>query len=481
MKVILIGIDGLDYELLSKFKDDLPNFTKLMETSNVRMSSVFPPDSPTAWTSIYTGKNPAEHGVVSFKDPFRSTKHGEYLGNNVSGKTFWDKAGAAGKKVCILFPHMGYPVWPVNGVMVGRTTEVDIKKFDIQAHPPELISGLDHELLKPMTSYPLDLGDMIKPTKELILNEIAFAMKLFKDFDWDLYFYYSSALDNIEHLFWMYYDENDPYYDANNPYRNVIPDFYRFYDENVIGKFLEMKDEETVLMVLSDHGHAMRPPNVININEVLRRRDLLRAKSESSRAFTKDLFTSIKKVVLSTIDNHRLVGKLASKILKIFPAAINLYLKSTPIDQDVTLAYLSDPSGGIKAYSYAGIKINRDIVDNDNYEGLCEDIIRILLSLKDPKTQQNITEWAVRREELYKGGNLHKYPDVLFKLKDYWGVGWDVNESLYSKSRSHKLHSGNHRADTAVFLCSDPSLNLKKEMTLMDVCPTIMRVLGVQK
>lgn len=480
MRIILIGIDGLDHELISKFKDDLPNFQKLMESFNIRMTSVFPPDSPTAWTSIYTGKNPAEHGVVSFKDPFKSTKHGEYLGNDISGKTFWDRASAAGKKVCILFPHMGYPVWPVNGVMVGRTTEVDIKKFDIQSHPPELISDFDHEILKPMTSYPIDLGDIIEPTKKLILNEVNFGMKLFDEFEWDLYFYYSSSLDNIEHLFWMYYDKKDPYHDANNPYRDVIPEFYRFYDENVIGKFLEVKDEETVLIVLSDHGHAMRPPRVININEVLRRRNLLRVKSETSKAFNQNFFNSIKKWILSTIDNHRFVGKLASKILRMFPSALNLYLKTTPIDPDTTLAYLSDPSGGIKAYSYAGIKINNELV-NEKYEDLREDIIKILLSLKDPKSKQNIIEWAIKREELYKGRNLNKYPDIVFKLKNDWGVGWDVNESLYSKSRSHKLHSGNHRADTAVFLCSDPTLNLKNDMTLMDVAPTILKILGMQK
>lgn len=109
MKVMVIGIDGLDIELINKFEKELPNFRKLKEQSpDVKLFSVFPPDSPTAWASIYTGKNPAEHGFVFFKDPFTDAEYGGHLKNNVSGKTFWDDAGKRlNKKVCILFPLEG--------------------------------------------------------------------------------------------------------------------------------------------------------------------------------------------------------------------------------------------------------------------------------------------------------------------------------------------------------------------------------------
>ena len=67
-KVSVIGIDSMDSLLLLKYIDKLPNFKKLREnTPDIKMSSVFPPDSDTAWASIYTGLNPARHGVVNYQ------------------------------------------------------------------------------------------------------------------------------------------------------------------------------------------------------------------------------------------------------------------------------------------------------------------------------------------------------------------------------------------------------------------------------
>ena len=43
-KVLVIGIDSLDADLISKFENDLPNFKRLSEqNSNISFQSVFPP------------------------------------------------------------------------------------------------------------------------------------------------------------------------------------------------------------------------------------------------------------------------------------------------------------------------------------------------------------------------------------------------------------------------------------------------------
>ena len=69
-KLLIIGIDSMDRELVSKYLDSLPNFRKIIEESpKIRSASVFPPDSDTAWASIYTGLNPTKHGIVEFVDP----------------------------------------------------------------------------------------------------------------------------------------------------------------------------------------------------------------------------------------------------------------------------------------------------------------------------------------------------------------------------------------------------------------------------
>ena len=66
----MIGIDALDSVTLAKFETELPNLRMLKQRSPaLRLTSVYPPDSHTCWASIYTGLNPAKHGIVQFIDP----------------------------------------------------------------------------------------------------------------------------------------------------------------------------------------------------------------------------------------------------------------------------------------------------------------------------------------------------------------------------------------------------------------------------
>jgi len=480
-KCLVLGIDGLDADLLLQFKKQLPNFERLMQKcSSTKMNSVFPPDSPTAWASIFTGLNPARHGIVSFRDQLSHSKAGEYLDkvHNITGRTFWDFAGKHGKKCCVIFPHLSYPPWPVNGIMVSRTTEVDLRKFDVKTYPSNLPIDYEPIKLKPITSFPTDPGQIIQPTKDLILNETEFGIRLLRNSEWDVSFMYFSSLDNIEHLFWMDFETNP----KSRPYQDVIPDFYRFYDEHVIGRFLETIDSDTAFIVLSDHGHGLRPYKVVNVNEFLAGAGLLKSKIKSSNISDAHYLQEfMKRKLTSIISEKRIVAKIASKSLSMFPQGLGFYTSSSPIDWNRTKAHLSDCSAGLKAYCYAGVRVRKNI-EPRSYEQIRQSIIELLMRIKDPASSEEITEWAIRREELYQGPFISDYPDVLFKLRDNWGVGWETNGPLYGRSISHKLFSGNHRQKSAVFLLDHPDgLSLIEENpTLTDVAPTILHLLGIQ-
>ena len=479
-RCLVVGIDGLDADLLLRLRNQLPNFDRLMQKCpSFKMSSVFPPDSPTAWASIFTGLNPARHGIVSFKDQLSRSKLGGYLDSvhRIAGRTFWDFAGKYGKKCCIIFPHLAYPPWPVNGILVSRTTEVDIRKFDIKTYPTGLPLECSPIELKPITSFPTDPGQIIQPTKELILNEVKFGIRLLKDSDWDISFIYFSSLDNIEHLFWMDFETDA----KTKPYHDVIPDFYRFYDKHVIGRFLKTIDSDTAFILLSDHGHGLRPHNVVNVNELLARAGLLHTKIKSSNlSDVHYLQEFIKRKLTSLISEKRIVAKIASKSLAMFPQSLGFYTSSSPIDWNQTKAHLSDCSAGLKTYSYAGIRVRKNIQPH-LYEQIRQSIIELLMQMKDPALSEQITEWAIRREELYQGPFISKYPDILFKLRNDWGVGWETNGPLYGKSISHKLFSGSHRQESAVFLLNHPDGQHFEvsNPTLTDVTPTILQLLGI--
>src|SRR5215510_11905213 len=117
-KLIILGIDGMDPQLLREFMRDgkMPNFAKLAAEGSFReLTTSIPPQSPVAWSNLITGMNAGGHGIFDFihrdpktLQPYFSTsrvepaKHALHLGNWVipigsgtaeqlrQGKAFWE-------------------------------------------------------------------------------------------------------------------------------------------------------------------------------------------------------------------------------------------------------------------------------------------------------------------------------------------------------------------------------------------------------
>ena len=81
------------------------------------------------------------------------------------------------------------------------------------------------------------------------------------------------GLDRMHHGFWNYIDEKHVQFEPGNPYQNAIPEYYLWLDEQ-IGSVLELLDNETIVLVISDHG-AQRLDGGFAINEWLIREGLL--------------------------------------------------------------------------------------------------------------------------------------------------------------------------------------------------------------
>ncbi len=73
-KVVILGIDGMDPQILKGFADQgfLPNFSKLMATGDFKpLETTMPPLSPVAWSTFITGTDPGGHAIFDFihRDP----------------------------------------------------------------------------------------------------------------------------------------------------------------------------------------------------------------------------------------------------------------------------------------------------------------------------------------------------------------------------------------------------------------------------
>ena len=146
------------------------------------------------------------------------------------------------------------------------------------------------------------------------------------------------------------------------------------------------------------------------------------------------------------------------------------------------MAYTTDLSG-IKAYTYGGIRIKKEEMEQSEYENLRSNIINSISSIRDPKTNNKIVEWICKREDLYQGKFISRYPDIALQLREEYGVGQSVDTSIIGDSYISNVVPGSHKGDTPIFFVSnlDYAEIYQKEITLMDIAPTVLDILGIKR
>jgi predicted AlkP superfamily phosphohydrolase/phosphomutase len=95
---------------------------------------------------------------------------------------------------------------------------------------------------------------------------------------WQLFAFVEMGTDRIHHGFWKYMDPEHRKHVPGGPYEHVIGDYYEHVD-GLVGGLLEHADDETLVLVVSDHG-AKRLDGGIRVNEWLRREGLLSLRAE---------------------------------------------------------------------------------------------------------------------------------------------------------------------------------------------------------
>lgn len=491
-KLLLIGIDSLAPELLVEFQADLPNLTRLRSQSpTMKLASIFPVDSIPAWVSIYTGLNPARHGIVKTFDIFDSDL-GEVLNidtNKFKGRTFWDYASNKGKTVCILSPLLAFPPWQLNGIMTAKSLverhivgEDDwIVEREVRSYPESIAKK--HKLLtRGVIGKHPGQKNLIKFSEECrkaTLAEAEFSLKMCKDDDWDVFFTFFDYLDIVQHRLWRFYDKRDPTYPGPNPFQNIIREFYILLD-SIVGQFIAL-NPKSVAFIFSDHGHGMRPAKTVNINEVLRNNGLLTTKGgklsplprimewTKSNILNGSRRLGLDKWLVNTVTSNKGLTSLSKSI----------YMSTALVDRQKTVAHLSS-FAGVKSYSHGGIEIVRQNLGDKDYEKVRDLVINMLKDLKEPQSGEHLIEWACRREELYPGNEVDQaYPDLVFELKRDYGTGWGMNTSLINTSYDHILASGGHKKDAVFLLANSVRTPTRKDMTLMDIAPTVLDILEV--
>ncbi len=259
-RLLLIGLDCAAPELVfDAWRDELPTLRRLMDRGvSARMESCIPAITVPAWACMMSSRDPGELGIYGFRNRADYSYENMTIatGRSVKVPRMWDILGARGRHVGVIGVPQTYPVSPVNGELVSCFLTPSAKSQF--THPPalkeEIAGWIEGDLL-------MDVPNFRSPDKQAILDDIyrmseqhfEICKQLLGRQRYDFFMTVDMGVDRIHHGFWKDMDDRHPKHVPGSPFASAIRDYYHFIDRK-IEELLQLIDDDTIVLVISDHG-----------------------------------------------------------------------------------------------------------------------------------------------------------------------------------------------------------------------------------
>jgi len=489
-RIMIIGLDGVPLEIIRRWAEGgyLPTLKRLMDTGAVGdLASTVPPTSGPSWSSFMTGMNPGKTGIYDFL--YRREGSYQFPPVNASqrgGTTIWRYLSDSGHRVGVLNIPMSYPVETVNGFMVsGWMTPYNATDY---IYPVELAAELESEIgeyrIYPTETFAENRKEsFLKASYDLLEMLTHTAHHLVTTKPWDVFMVVFFDTDRLLHQMWHYLDPTHPWRTDQEDKEGIVRDYFRQVDES-IAKLLAETDEETLVVILSDHGMG-RANSFIVLNNWLLDTGLLRLK--------RDPWTRIKELMFRsgfTLRNvHQVLDRLGL-------ARTAEYVAGYFVDHLLKLAFLSFLDVDwerSRAYSFGrhlgSIYINlkgrepRGIVEpGAEYEALRDEIETMAFDFRDPRTGRTLIGQVIRREEVYSGPYFDRAPDLILRPQEPSDIFFGLADFGHRRTVDTVYrYSGMHR-DEGMLIMNGPSVRQGGRIegaSIYDLAPTILHAMGL--
>ena len=448
-RVLVVGLDCADPRLVfDQFKDDMPNITRL-RTGGVwgDLESTIPCITVPAWSSMLASRDPGVLGFYGFRNRADHSYDQLSIATSlaVKEKRVWDYLSEEDRDSIIIGVPQTYPVKPLQGHMVSSfLTPSQESAF---AFPPDF---RDEVLIHTDNQYMFDVKGFRTDKKDWLLGqiidmtEIRFKLlnQLITTKDWDLFMWVEMGVDRIHHGFWRYHDPEHRLYEPGNPYQNAIRDYYRQVDEGV-GKLLEKIDDDTCVLVVSDHG-VTRMDGGVCLNEWLWKNGWLHFKKDPPE------------------------GQITR-------------FEDLEIDWAKTRAW---GDGGYYGRLFINVQGREPegIIPTDASEETLAELEAALNTITDAETGQVVGATCYRPANIYTATN-NVPPDLIVYFGDlhYRSIGSVGHGTFTIKENDTGPDDANH-GQQGMFIWHDPASSQKGQRVghqLMDIAPTLLHSLGI--
>ncbi len=310
-KVLLIGADGLDLEVLNQLfhENKCPALKSMMEQGAYGvLYSERPMRSPAIWTTIATGRPRGVHGIYDFvtdsgywPDHLKTEEQNLVTSDMRRVPALWNILSGKNRSVAVMGWLNSWPAEKIKGLMVspyvalGNAKQLTIKgnvykDESHQVYPedkwPEIksvITTYDQVPDMLFSRFAENPANSLKKKYPVLLRHLKglrgslahsltmrdIALHVLKNAQPDLTMVYFEGADTLGHRFWLfrqpmseikmrfkqigYEDEDSDLVTLKRMYGKIIDTYYEFFDD-ILRELIEAAEKDTTVIIVSDHG-----------------------------------------------------------------------------------------------------------------------------------------------------------------------------------------------------------------------------------
>jgi len=458
MAVVILGLDGMNQELINYCKEWMPNMMRLLESSaHGTLQSVFPPLSGPAWISILTGKPVGEHGFVnSF-----------YFDKNLTPQLLDSER--------IPFEHFYEQIWKAGGKVFlmdvpfssSRTIDGDFLDSYFSSKPKsEMVKPVDMMKIFPAIqqyiNYKMKSRNFIESLegfKEIVDKNGAIIREVMEARQHDLMFFQLTVLDWMQHKAFI-----DLKYGRTSEQAKKSLELLQQVDD-LLGWMMKHLQQEDYFFIFSDHG-AGQLKGTFFINTWLQQQGYLKLKWQ--RSPLKSARTDPKHFLLFHLTRIAKSNRHLLQIGKYFHRRLRKQL-----GKDVGIREQIDISSTKAACLIKNIPLLTIFEDN------LEEKKRVIKNLKE-QIKKDVGFNVVDAAEFYSCSSpealktISLFGDLVVDTGDAYDVDISLGPHVFLKGEV-MFHNFN-----SLFIAKGPGIKKKAVSgSIIDIAPTILNLCGI--
>lgn len=490
--MLVIGLDAATFDILQPLIEagETPAIASLMERgARCVLKSTIPPITPCAWTTFATGVNPGKHGVVDF----RFLERGTYRlfrshGDDSRSRSVWELLEDAGFSVGLYNLPWSDPRAARRGYIIGG---IDSQAAAERCNPPtlarEITEAVGPEALG--SGGGRDADGRFNPANldAEISRDVAVTRYLLTHRPTDVFGAVFMTLDITQHL---YYAADVDLANSDDPRAQIMLRIYKLID-NAVGQLLELVDEDTIILVASDHG-AYPVRSGLNLDAVLA--DLGLLSYHDGLPHWSEAFARRQRLLRRLLDPiwHR----VRNVVRRVVPRARG------------RIARMARPSRLFSAVDWSRTKVfcwghaplfrvnlqgrePHGAVRAEDYQRVCDEAVEALRAYKDPHTAEPVFDLVEKTVDLYKGPHARALVDIVALARDssyatcvhipHPEAPLFLDEQVYRYVAPNRPPLVAHHHPEGICILAGPGVPARADMappaSIADIAPTLLYLL----